>query len=97
MTAKPPVIDLDTVIEAEQWRQDPHQSLWNAVLLTLIFDAVSAWDGKRHRGADPRDALAAFEDLIECGPMTRHCCAWADLDPEYLSAGFVRWCENHKG
>jgi len=39
------------------------------------------------------DLEQAFDDVERCGSMLRHCCAFLDLDAEWISAGFVSWCE----
>lgn len=70
----------------------PERHLWAAALDLLIRDGQAYWLGK---GRDKANELEqAFDDLMRCGPMTRHCCRWLDTDPEAVARWFVRWCEN---
>jgi len=68
--------------------------LWCAALDMLIKDGQSYWKCQKWREADSVEQEQAFDDLLRCGPMTRHCCRWLDLDPQWISEGFIRWCES---
>jgi hypothetical protein len=69
--------------------------MWGAVLDTLVRDGQSYWQGRRWRGADDLELEQAFDDLCRVGPMTRYCCALLDLDPDWISEGFISWCEDN--
>ena len=74
---------------------DGCQRLWRACLALLLADARAYWLEKPHQpGAAGQDLEEAFDDVVACGPMTREVAEWNDLDPEYVSAAFIRWCEN---
>jgi hypothetical protein len=78
----------DAVIEYQ-----PERHLWAAVLGQLIRDGRSYWRGVRIDEEAAQAALDAFDDLIACGPMTRHCCHWLDIEPEGVTRQFIRHCE----
>lgn len=68
--------------------------LWAAALRFLIDDAKRHWQGRRlHLNPTDDDGIDAFDDLVACGPMLRHCCLWLDVEPEAVSRSFLRWCE----
>ncbi|MGF2734835.1 hypothetical protein [Marinobacter sp. DUT-1] len=91
MSALPPEIE-PTLIKAEA--HDGYQRLWRAALANLIGDACACWLGKLYQpGAVGHDLQEAFDDVVECGPITRRFAWWNDLDPEYVSESFIRWCE----
>ena len=71
------------------------QRLWAEALRLLLFDARHHWRGQAVQGIhrDSYHLEAAFDDLVRCGPMLRHCCSFLDLEPDWLSEGFIRWCE----
>lgn len=72
----------------------PERELLGAILETLLRDATAAWrQTPTPPGSSPKMVREAFEDLVECGPQTRWLCVLAGYDPEWISAGFVRWCE----
>ena len=60
----------------------------------LCKDGPNYWKGQTIYTAQPWETEQAFDDLVKCGPMTRHVCGMAGLDPEWISAGFIRWCES---
>jgi len=68
-------------------------ALWGAVLDALIRDGQAYWQDREWRGGAEVDREQAFDDLVRCGPMTEHCCAWLDLDPQWISEGFIKWCD----
>lgn len=63
--------------------------LWGATLALLIQDGQRYWQGKQQ----DTEAEQAFDDLVRCGPMLRHCCRWLDSDAQWISKGFISWCE----
>lgn len=70
----------------------PERHLWAAALDLLIRDGQAYWLGKNRGQANELEQ--AFDDLFRCGPMTRHCCRWLDADPQWISNGFIGWCES---
>ena len=73
------------------------QRLWAEALRLLLFDARHHWRGQAVQGIhrDSYHLEAAFDDLVRCGPMLRHCCSFLDLEPDWLSEGFIKWCEKN--
>jgi len=73
------------------------QRLWAEALRLLLFDARHHWRGQAVQGIhrDSYHLEAAFDDLVRCGPMLRHCCSFLDLEPDWLSEGFIKWCEQN--
>ena len=71
----------------------PERRLWVECLSLLVRDAVAYRAGSGSRGAEPGELEAAWNDVIECGPMLRYCCQWLDIEPESVSRTFVCWCE----
>jgi DNA-directed RNA polymerase subunit N (RpoN/RPB10) len=71
----------------------PERSLQAAVLAELIRDARNYWRGVKMDVETAQAALDAFDDLIACGPMTRYCCRWLDIEPEQVTRQFIRHCE----
>jgi len=73
------------------------QRLWAEALRLLLFDARHHWRGQAAQGINRNSYLleAAFDDVCRCGPMLRHCCSFLDLEPDWLSEGFIRWCEQN--
>jgi hypothetical protein len=71
----------------------PERALWAAALDLLIKDGQAHWQGRGSTAGEVYELEAAFDDLCRCGPMTRHCCRWLDLDPRWISEGFVSWCD----
>jgi len=69
--------------------------LWAEALKLMLFDARHHWRGQAVQGIhrDSYHLEAAFDDLVRCGPMLRHCCGFLDLNAEWISAGFVSLCE----
>ena len=72
------------------------ERLWRAVLAGLLQDARRHWEGKPpyKPSIPPYEQEQAFDDLVACGPMTRHVCNFTGHDPEAVSDAFVRWCES---
>jgi len=72
---------------------DACHRLWCSTLALLIYDARSYWQGIKGAGVEFEQA---FDDVVRCGPMLRHLCDHTGHDPQWLSRGFVKWCEqNH--
>ncbi|GGY81953.1 hypothetical protein [Marinobacter zhanjiangensis] len=69
--------------------------LWAAALASLVDDARAYWRGRGMSGlsADSTTLEAAFDDVCRAGPMTRRCCLMCEIDPQWLSNGFITWCE----
>ena len=69
--------------------------LWAEALKLMLHDARDYWRGKPGHGvhAESYHLEQAFDDLVRCGPMLRHCCGFLDLNAEWISAGFVSLCE----
>ena len=69
--------------------------LWSDVLRLLLHDARNYWRGRQGHGvhAESHHLEQAFDDVVSCGPMIQHCCGFLDLEPDWLSEGFIRWCE----
>lgn len=65
-------------------------TMWNHALWLLISDARRYWQGK----TDALEAEQAFDDVCRNGPMIRRLCCFTGHDSEWLSQGFLRWCEN---
>ena len=68
----------------------PERTLWAAVLVLLLEDGLSHWRGEK---CVTLDIEQAFDDVMRCGPMLRHCCSFLDLEPDWVSEEFIRWCE----
>lgn len=51
--------------------------LWWAALALLVEDGRRYWQDRRN----DTEAEQAFDDLMRCGPMTRHVCQWLAADP----------------
>tara|TARA_R110001592_G_scaffold205877_1_gene456483 strand:- start:492 stop:809 length:318 start_codon:yes stop_codon:yes gene_type:complete len=71
----------------------PERHLWAAALDLLIRDGQAYWHNASRRKDTAIELEQAFDDLMRCGPMTRHVCRWLDADPLAVSEAFVRWCE----
>ena len=72
---------------------DACHRLWCSTLALLVYDARSYWKGIKDAGVDFEQA---FDDVMRCGPMLRHLCDHTGHNPQWLSRGFVKWCEqNH--
>ena len=69
-------------------------ALWADVLDLLISDARAFWLGKGYRGSTLEERENAFNDVLSCGPMLRHCCGFLDLDAQWISQGFIQWCDD---
>jgi len=85
-------------IPADQLGMDaglPEARLWAEALKLMLFDARHYWRGQSAQGVHRNSYVleAAFDDLVRCGPMLRHCCGFLDLEPDWLSECFIRWCE----
>jgi hypothetical protein len=63
---------------AEPESCEPELALWSAALVLLLEDATDYL----RRGDDKRGTRgAAYRDLMTTGPMLRHLCAHARVDP----------------
>ena len=87
-------------MEAVDYGRDaakPETNLWSEALRLLVSDACSHWQGERVRDFNAHAVVLeqAFDDLVSCGPMLQHCCGFLDLEPDWLSEGFIRWCEQN--
>jgi len=71
--------------------------LWAEALKLMLFDARHYWRGQQGQGvhAESYHLEQAFDDLVRCGPMLRNCCDYLDLEPDWMSEGFIRWCEQN--
>ena len=71
------------------------QRLWAEALKLMLHDARNYWRCQQGQGvhAESYHLEQAFDDLVRCGPMLRNCCDYLDLEPDWLSEGFIRWCE----
>lgn len=72
----------------------PEFHLWAEATLLLVKDGLAYWQGKHIHCVDPAELERAFNDLVACGPMTRHCCEILGLNAEWISRGFIRKCES---
>ena len=70
----------------------PERTLWAAVLVLLLEDSLSHWRGKK---CVMLDLEQAFDDVMRCGPMLRHCCGFLDLDADWISESFRALCEEN--
>lgn len=67
----------------------PELRLWGAAMALFLEDARRYQLGVK----GPQEAQrAAWLDLRECGPVTQNFCMLLDLDPQWISEGFIRWC-----
>ena len=75
----------------------PEARLWAEALKLMLFDARHYWRGQSAQGVHRNSyhLESAFDDLVRCGPMLRHCCSFLDLEPDWLSEGFIKWCEKN--
>ena len=75
----------------------PEQRLWAEALKLMLHDGRNYWRSQQGQGvhAENYRLEQAFDDLVRCGPMLRHCCSFLDLEPDWLSEGFIRWCEEN--
>ena len=73
------------------------QRLWAEALKLMLHDGRNYWRSQQGQGvhAENYRLEQAFDDLVRCGPMLRHCCSFLDLEPDWLSEGFIRWCEEN--
>ena len=71
------------------------QRLWAEALKLMLFDARHHWRGQAAQGINRNSyhLEAAFDDLVRCGPMLRHCCDHLNLDADWISEEFIRRCE----
>jgi len=69
--------------------------LWAEALKLMLFDARHHWRGQAAQGINRNSyhLEAAFDDLVRCGPMLRHCCDHLNLDADWISEEFIRRCE----
>ena len=69
--------------------------LWAEALKLMLHDGRNYWRSQQGQGvhAENYRLEQAFDDLVRCGPMLRHCCGFLDLNAEWISAGFVSLCE----
>ncbi|WP_417522342.1 hypothetical protein [Marinobacter sp.] len=74
----------------------PERRLWAAVMRQLLDDGKTYWLQKGQRMLQT-EYEAAFDDLVRCGPMTRHVCKWLDVPPWRISEAFIRKCEAENG
>ena len=72
----------------------PERDLWAAALELLIKDGQAYWRNASRRREVAIEQEQAFDDLMRCGPMTRHVCRWLDADPVKVSEWFIQWCES---
>ena len=73
------------------------QRLWAEALKLMLHDARNYWGRRQGQGVHAESYLleAAFDDLVRCGPMIRHCCDYLNLDADWISEAFIRWCEQN--
>ncbi|SHK48196.1 hypothetical protein SAMN05216369_2251 [Marinobacter antarcticus] len=73
--------------------------LWAEALKLMLFDARHYWRGQSAQGVHRNSYVleAAFDDLVRCGPMLRHCCDYLSLDADWISEEFIKWCESVAG
>lgn len=89
MTAMTPTVDpdlFDTPTHCD------YRILWAHVLAQLLRDACCYWRATSNNDVELEQA---FDDLVRCGPMTRHVCRWLDMEPFEVTRKFIRWCESH--
>jgi hypothetical protein len=67
--------------------------LWCAALALLMEDARCFWLGKMGRSASADELEEAFDALTQNTWMLRHLCDHTGHDAEWLSEGFIRWCD----
>ena len=71
-----------------------YHALWAAVLGTMVLDALDHAAGR----SDPQGELrAAFEDLRDCGPMTRRLAGYSFADPERVTELFLASMDRQRG
>jgi hypothetical protein len=68
-----------------------YRFLWAHVLSQLVRDARCYWLATTNPDVELEQA---FDDLMRCGPMTRHVCRWLDIEPIEVRRKFIRWCES---
>ena len=90
MSQNPPVFEIEAFVSVD----NGCRKLWAEALGLLLRDAQAFWTGTPSRGAEAFELEQAFEDVVECGPMTRYCCRWLAVGPESVSRSFLRWCES---
>ena len=73
----------------------PEARLWAETLKLMLHDARHYWRCQQGQGvhAESYHLEQAFDDVVSCGPMLQHCCGFLDLEPDWLSECFIRWCE----
>lgn len=72
----------------------PERYLWAATLEQLIKDGKTYWLDTSKQKKGVIELEQAFDDMVRCGPMTRHCCAFLDPDPQRITEDFIGWCES---
>lgn len=66
------------------------RALWCAALTLLLDDARRYHaHGTESPSATPGTGRRALRDVLERGPMVRHLCAMADIEPEWLCWRFA--------
>lgn len=68
--------------------------LWVAALALMVQDGKRYWLQKGNDGGSQDDREEAFDALCDCTWMLRRICTHTGHDPEWLSRGFIRWCED---
>lgn len=71
--------------------------LWKAALALLVNDAL-AYHQRRRPFAQPQSYVGeqAFDDVVRCGPMTRHLCAKTGYCAQWFSSMFSRLISDSK-
>ncbi|MFE8069795.1 hypothetical protein QQM79_01940 [Marinobacteraceae bacterium S3BR75-40.1] len=86
--------ELLDVTEMGQLAGAAELQLWMAALALLVKDAKAYWQERATDGSTQDDREEAFDALIQCTWMLRRICTYTGHDAEWLSSGFIRWCEN---
>jgi hypothetical protein len=82
-----------TVCEMGNDAGKAEHNLWCAVLMQMVWDAKLYWKGKSPFPVAHHELRQAFDDLLRCGPMLRHVCEYTGHDAQWISEGFIAWCE----
>lgn len=86
MTAHAFALDLEPVDHGS-----PELALWFAALGLLLDDARRYHRiGKDPIGAIPGAGKRALRDVLECGPMLRRLCEFADVDAAWVCERFAQ-------
>lgn len=85
--------DVALAVEQAGRVASPERRLWGAALALMIDDAIRHHRRKADHDNAHRERVAAYNDLLSCGPQTQYLAAMAGYDAVWLSEQFGRLVE----